>query len=246
MNIPGFSNPDDDRPGAPKKPARASIGDWVVYKSSQLIAFDKPAALAVQTAREGAPSLQRLASAYAKRDLYLLHRIDQPASGLVLFGRHAKKAAQLQRQFADGGVARREYLVVVDALPTGEPGELTHHLARDRRGNKTVVVDADAEGARAAALTWELVGQTDRYPVLRVWPATAFHHQVRAQLAAAGAPVHGDVKYGARRANADRSIHLHAHRLTLEHPVSGQAIALEAPLPSGDALWGAAGEVLGN
>ena len=107
MHIPGFSDPRDES-AAPKKPRRSGIGDWVVHKSSQFIAFDKPAALAVQTASEGAPSLQRLASAYAKRDLYLLHRVDQPASGLVLFGRHAKKAAQLQRQFADGGGARRE------------------------------------------------------------------------------------------------------------------------------------------
>ena len=244
MHIPGFSRPGDDPP-APKKPAGSGIGAWVVHKSSQLIAFDKPAALAVQTAREGAPSLQRLASAYAKRDLYLLHRIDQPASGLVLFGRHAKKAADLQRQFADGGGARREYLVVADAVPEGGPGALTHHLLRDGRANKTRVVDAGTPDAREATLTWELAGRTERYPVLRVWPATAVHHQVRAQLAAAGAPVHGDVKYGARRANPDRSIHLHAHRLTLRHPVSGEELTLEAPLPSEDALWAAAGAVLG-
>ncbi len=216
--------------------SRGRIGDWVVHKSSQLLAFNKPPALAVQTARPGQPSLQALASAYAKRDLYLVHRIDQPASGLVVFGRHQKKAGQLQRQFAEHK-AGRTYLVVVDTPPDVAPGELRHHLVRDGKTNKSTVVGAATPEAKEALLTWEQIGETDRYPILRVKLATGRHHQIRAQLAAVGAPIHGDVKYGARRANADRSIHLHAYQLSLKHPVSGEVIQLRAPVPEGDALW---------
>ena len=234
--IKGFSKP------APKKPP-SGIGAWVVHKSSQLIAFSKPAALAVQTARTDQPSLQKLASAYAKRDLYLLHRIDQPASGLVLFGRHKAKAGQLQRQFADG-TASRTYLAIVEGEPTAPEGELTQHLTHDARANKAKVVDAGTEGAKASALHWRTLGSTDKYRVVEVRLTTGRPHQIRVQLASVGMPIHGDVKYGARRSNANRGIHLHSYRLSLKHPVSGQAVDLEAPLPADDALWAAAAGVV--
>ena len=264
--IKGFSRPGEDLPDSEAQRADADsragrdarrdggkrgsgIGDWVVHKTNQLLAFNKPAALPVQTAREGAPSLQRLASAYAKRDLYLVHRIDQPASGLVLFGRHRAKAGLLQGQFADGS-ASRTYLAVVEGEPTAEEGELTHYLTHDSRGNKaSVFADADAEGAtgaKPATLHWRSVGQTDRYRILEVRLTTGRPHQVRAQLAAIGMPIHGDVKYGARRGNPDRSIHLHAWRLGIDHPVSGERVELEAPLPTDDALWAAAAAVVGE
>ena len=221
----------------PPPPSKGTgIGDWVVLKNSQLLAFNKPPALAVQSANAEAPTLQKLASAYAKRDLYLIHRIDQPASGLVLFARHKKAVQKLQAQFAQRGV-RRVYLAVVEALPSVAEGELRHFLIKDGRGNKSAVVEEGTEGAKEALLTWRKVGETDRYPVLEIELATGRHHQIRAQLAAIGAPIHGDVKYGARRANADRSIHLHARTLEFRHPVSDEVVALEADFPEGDALW---------
>ena len=234
----GFKRP------PPPPTAGTGIGDWVIHKSNQLLAFNKPAALAVQTAAAGAPSLQRLASAYAKRDLYLIHRIDQPASGVVLFARHQATVERLQRQFAERTV-ERTYLAVVEQAPEVEPGTLVHHLRRDGRTNKSSVVDADTPDAKRAELSWRLLGNTDRYPVLAVTLASGRHHQIRAQLAAVGAPVHGDVKYGARRANADRSIHLHAHRLAFDHPVSRERLALEAALPVDDPIWTAVQGLLG-
>ena len=239
----GFTKPEQPKP-KPRADGRPRIGDMVVHKSSQLLAFNKPAGLAVQTAREDQPSLQAMASAYAKRDLYLLHRIDQPASGLVLFGRHRAKAGQLQQQFAKG-TAERTYLAIVEGEPTAEPGELTHWLGHDARNNKAFVAEEEREGVKAAKLSWRIVGETDRYKVVEVQLSTGRPHQVRAQLAAIGLPIHGDVKYGARRANANRSIHLHSWRLTVQHPVSGQPIALVAPVPKEDALWQAVGELSG-
>ncbi len=238
-SIKGFSKPSDATPK--KKPS--GIGAWVVHKSNQLLAFNKPPALAVQTARSDQPSLQKLASAYAKRDLYLLHRIDQPASGLVLFGRHKAKAGALQKQFADG-TAERTYLAVVEGESTAEAGKLTHHLTHDGRHNKAQAVDAGTAGAKESSLTWREIGETDRYRILEIQLSTGRPHQVRAQLAAIGMPIHGDVKYGARRSNANRSIHLHSYQLTLKHPVSGEPVHLEAPLPEDDAIWDAVQEVL--
>ena len=227
----------------PPPPSKGTgIGDWVVLKNSQLLAFNKPPALAVQSANEDAPTLQRLASAYAKRDLYLIHRIDQPASGLVLFARHKKAVQKLQAQFAERGVTRK-YLAVVDALPDVPEGELRHHLAKDGRNNKSAVVEAGTDGAKEAILSWRKVGETDRYPVLEVELATGRHHQIRAQLAAVGAPIHGDVKYGARRANANRSIHLHARHLAFDHPVSAERVTVTADFPAEDAIWEAVAAV---
>ena len=239
--IKGFSRP-GDTPAPKKKPT--GIGAWVVHKSNQLLAFNKPPALPVQTAKEGAANLQALASAYAKRDLYLIHRIDQPASGLVLFARHKKTVQSLQQQFASRKI-ERTYLAIVDKLPEGEPGEVRHFLARDGKTNKSHVVKEGSPEAKEAILTWRQVGSTDRYPILEVRLSTGRHHQIRAQLAALGAPIHGDVKYGARRSNPNRSIHLHAWRLGFEHPISKELMQLEASLPKEDALWTAVGEQLG-
>ena len=239
--IKGFSKPGE----AIQQKKKAGIGAWIVHKSSQLIAFNKPSALAVQTAKEDAPSLQKLACAYAKRDLYLIHRIDQPASGLVLFARHKKTVQALQQQFHSQRV-KRTYLVVVEGLPTVEEGELRHILARDGRTNKSQVVEPNTPEAKEALLTWKQIGTTDRFPILEVELKTGRHHQIRAQLAAVGAPIHGDVKYGARRANANRSIHLHAWKLEFDHPISNERMSLTAELPKEDVIWEAVQEVLAS
>jgi len=241
----GFTKPNAPKPPNPKFAGMPRLGDLVVHKSSQLLAFNKPAGLAVQTAREDQPSLQKLASAYAKRDLYLIHRIDQPASGLVLFGRHRAKAGVLQQQFADGS-ARRTYLAVVEGEATAPEGELAHFLGHDARSNKAYVTTEDTEGAKKAVLNWNLLGATDNYQVIRVELTTGRPHQIRAQLAAVGMPIHGDVKYGARRANANRGIHLHSWHLTVKHPVSWQPIELDAPLPTEDALWGVVSDLVAS
>ena len=227
------------KPGRQTAPSKSgSIGKHLLLKNSQLLAFNKPAGLAVQTAKADAPNLYSLACAYAKRDLYLIHRIDQPASGIVLFARHKNSVQRLQQQFASRSVGRT-YLAVVEALPEVAEGELTHLLARDGRTNKSAVVDADHPEAKDAILSWRQVGATDRYPILEISLQTGRHHQIRAQLAAVGAPIHGDVKYGARRANDNRGIHLHAWQLEFAHPISKEKIALTAPLPTEDALWDA-------
>jgi 23S rRNA pseudouridine1911/1915/1917 synthase len=208
-------------------------GDLLVYKCNQLLAFCKPAGLAVQHRSDF--DLEGMANAYAKRKLYLLHRIDQPASGVVLFARNPKAAAVVSDQMKNQQVARR-YLALVRNAPPSPQGQLDHWLLKDGRTNKTQVINAKTPGARHCTLSYDLMGQSDHYHLLMVQLHSGRHHQIRAQLAAIGCPIKGDVKYGDRRANADRSIHLHAYSIALKHPVSGQRLLISCPPPD-EVLW---------
>ncbi len=210
-------------------------GDQVLYKNNQLIAFNKPPALPVQGDREGSMSLLELAQAYVKHPLHLIHRIDRPASGVVLFAKKQSALVQLNEQFRARKVHKR-YLAVTGALPPEREGELRHWLKRNGRLNKSFVVAPDTAGAKEAVLHYKVVGSSDHYHLLEIELETGRHHQIRAQLAAIGCPVKGDVKYGARRGNPDRSIHLHAWQLAFDHPVSGERQTIVAPLPD-EPLW---------
>lgn len=212
------------------------IGDWVLYKNNQLIAFNKPGELPVQPDRTGSVSLLQLGEIYTQKRLFLVHRIDRPASGVVLFAKNKKALIALNEQFRTGEV-EKTYLVVVQEFPPEPKGTLTHHLLKDGRTNKSRPVEAETPGAKKAVLDYQLIASSDRYHLLAVTLHTGRHHQIRAQLAAIGCPVKGDVKYGSRRSNKDRSIHLHAWKLSFTHPVSGLRETLVAPLPENDPLW---------
>jgi len=209
------------------------IGSLVCYKTNQFIAFNKPAGIAVQS--KNGPDFRQMVNAYARRSLFLVHRIDQPVSGLVLFARNERAAASLSQQFAVGLVTRI-YHAIVTPLPDPPEGELIHYLLHHPGTNKSVVVPETETGAKECRLNYRYLVSSDTYHLLEVELHTGRSHQIRAQLAAAGFPVKGDVKYGARRANKDRSIHLHATRLIIRHPVSGEQIRLEAPFPD-EVLW---------
>ncbi len=210
-------------------------GDWVVYKNNQLIAFNKPPALPVQADKTGHVCLLDLAQSYCQHPLLLIHRLDRPASGVVLFAKKTRALVQLNEQFQQRRVAKR-YLAVVAQLPEPPEGELRHWLKRDGRLNKSFVVPEGTKGAKEAVLYYRHVCSSDRYHLLDIELITGRHHQIRAQLAAIGAPVKGDVKYGFRRGNRDRSIHLHAYQLAFDHPVTGEWQMVRAPVPS-DPLW---------
>lgn len=210
------------------------IGDWVLYKNNQLIVFNKPAGLAVQQ-RGKEKSILDLAEIYTKQKLYLIHRLDQPASGVILFAKNPKALAHLNDQFKNRQVDKY-YLAAVAERPPQDSGTLVHFLKKNGRINKSFAVAEGTPGAKRAEMKYTLLGQSDRYHFLRIELITGRHHQVRAQLAAIGCPIKGDVKYGFRRANPDRSIHLHAWKLRFRHPVGGEEVVIEAPLPD-DPVW---------
>jgi 23S rRNA pseudouridine1911/1915/1917 synthase len=207
-----------------------------LYKNNQLIAFSKPAGIGVQPDKTDETSFQQQAEAYCQHPLYVVHRIDRPVSGLVVFAKTKTAVRSLNEQFQARSV-EKIYLAVVSAAPAEPEATLVHFIQKNESKNRTSVSTEPREGLDRAEMHYRLVGSSDRYHLLEIRLITGRHHQIRAQLAAIGCPVKGDVKYGARRGNTDRSIHLHAWRIGLSHPVSGERFIIEAPLPTGDAVW---------
>ncbi|MEM9990852.1 MAG: RluA family pseudouridine synthase, partial [Bacteroidota bacterium] len=162
-------------------------------------------------------------------------RIDRPASGVILFAKTPRAAQSLNVQFQERSV-EKTYLAVVGQLPDPKEGTLEHLLQRNARTNKAQVVSAKTKQSKQATLHYRWLSSIERYHLLEVQLQTGRYHQIRAQLAAIGSPLKGDVKYGFRRSNADRSIHLHAWKLSFTHPVNGERILLEAPLPQ-ETVW---------
>lgn len=218
----------------PEAPAR--ISKWLIYKDHQLIAFNKPAGLPIQADKTGDYSLLQLAQAYVKHPLQLLHRLDRPASGITLFAQKQRAALLLRKQWEEGAV-QKTYLAFTAHRPVAEKGTLLHFLGKSRHQNRSRAFDDKAPHRKRAELKYRIIGSTDRYYLWEIQLITGRHHQIRAQLSAINCPIKGDVKYGARRGNRNRSIHLHAWKLRFSHPTTLQRQEIIAPLPLQDALW---------
>lgn len=221
---------------------KIKIGDQVLYKNNQLIAFNKSVTVPVQTDSAETPSLLTLAERYCRHPLHLIHRLDQPASGVILMAKNPKALAHLNEQFKDRTI-EKIYLAVVKNLPEKETDELHHFLLKKGKSNKSIVVEEDTKGSKAAILSYKVIGKSDTYHLLEINLLTGRHHQVRAQLAAIGSPIKGDVKYGFRRSNKDRSIHLHAWKIKFNHPVTKEEETITAPPPI-DPVWDAFRELI--
>lgn len=214
-----------------------NIGDLVLYKNNQFIAFNKPPTVPVQADKTGDTSLLQLAEIYTKSKLDLVHRIDRPASGVVLMAKNKKALAAANRQFQERTI-EKTYLAVVKNLPEPINGELVHFLKKDGRRNRAVIEEDATKGGKKAVLNYEHLASSDNYHLLKIELQTGRFHQIRAQLAAANNAIKGDVKYGFRRSNFDRSIQLHAWQLRFTHPVSGERETIIAPPPD-DTIWAA-------
>lgn len=214
-----------------------SIGDLIVYKNNQLLAFNKPPELAIQQKNKEEKALENLAEIYLKSQVYIIHRLDQPASGIVLMAKTPQAQTNLSEQFKDRTIEKK-YLAVVKNPPPNEEGELTHFLSKNPKLNKTFVSEQDHPSSKKSTLHYRLIDKSDHYYLLDIDLITGRHHQIRAQLAAIGCPIKGDVKYGFKRKNNDRSIHLHAFSLGFDHPVTKERIVLKVPPPP-DPVWDA-------
>ena len=213
------------------------IGDIVLYKNNQLIAFNKPTTLPVQEDLTGTKALSNLAEIYCKAPTYLIHRLDRPASGVVLFAKTKKALAHLNKQFQDRTI-QKTYLAVVKNKPDSDKDTLVHYLKKNSKTNQSKAFDKDMPNTKEAKLEYELLDSIDNYHLLKINLITGRHHQIRAQLQAMNNPIKGDVKYGFRRSNKDRSIHLHAWQLEFTHPTSYEREIITAPLPA-DPVWDA-------
>ncbi len=217
-------------------PKEEAIGALVLYKNNQLIALNKPAGLPVQEDKTGDKALINLAEIYSKSKLHLIHRLDRPASGVALFAKTPTALAHLNEQFRERKVSKI-YLAAVGEKPPEEEGTLVHYLEKKPHANRTIAHKDKKPGAKRSELKYRLISRSDNYYLLEVELFSGRHHQIRAQLAAIGCPIKGDVKYGFRRGNRDRSIHLHAWKLRFTHPISGEREEVIAPLPEDDPVW---------
>ena len=221
----------------------------VVYEDNHIIIVAKCSGEIVQGDKTGDIPLSETVKNYLKEKyqkpgnvfLGVTHRLDRPVSGLVVFARTSKALSRLNKMFAEGQV-RKTYWAIVPLLPSSSPmssssfTELTHWLARNEQQNKSYAYDHEVPRSKKARLRYRVVGRGERYQLVEVELLTGRHHQIRCQLSAVGMPIKGDLKYGARRSNHDGSISLLSRRMTFVHPVSGETIDVQAPLPD-DPLW---------
>lgn len=214
---------------------KINIGDLVIYNNNQLIAFNKPAGIPVQPDKTNDKSLLELGEIYCKHGLFLIHRIDRPASGIVLFAKNKKALANINQQFVNQKVDK-SYLLISSAKLKEEQGIFKDQLEKNAKLNKSFVVDKKSKESKEAILHYKYVEKSERYFLYQVKIETGRHHQIRAQFSHRKAFIKGDVKYGFRRGNKDRSIDLLSWKMQFAHPVQGELVQLEVPLPK-EGAW---------
>lgn len=216
----------------------------VLYEDNHLIIVNKQAGEIVQGDKTGDTPLSDIVKDWLKEkhnkpgNVYLgvVHRLDRPVSGVVLFAKTSKALPRLNKMFAEHDKVSKTYWAIVQNRPQASKGTLTHWLTRQEKNNTARAYDREVPGSKKAVLDYELIASGERYHLLEIHLHTGRHHQIRCQLAKMGCPIKGDLKYGAPRSNPDGSISLHARNLTLEHPVSHEMISVTAPVPD-DRLW---------
>ena len=215
----------------------------VVYEDNHVIIVNKSSSEIVQGDKTGDKPLSEtvkeyIKEAYAKPGnvfLGVVHRLDRPVSGLVMFARTSKALPRLNDMFRSGEVSKKYWAIVKDAPPK-QHDTLEHWLMRNEKQNKSYAYDREVPNSKKAILEYRVIGRSDNYCLLEVDLKTGRHHQIRCQLAKIGCPIKGDLKYGAKRSNPDGSISLHARSMSFVHPVSKKTIEVEAPVPD-DKRW---------
>lgn len=216
----------------------------ILYEDNHLVIVNKQAGEIVQGDKTGDTPLSDFVKDWLKEkynkpgNVYLgvVHRLDRPVSGVVLFAKTSKALPRLNKMFAEHNKVNKTYWAIVQNRPLEAQGTLTHWLTRQEKNNTARAYDREVPGSKKAVLDYELIASGDRYHLLEIHLHTGRHHQIRCQLAKIGCPIKGDLKYGAPRSNPDGSISLHARTLTLEHPVNHESISVTAPVPD-DKLW---------
>ena len=216
----------------------------ILYEDNHIIIVNKAAGEIVQGDKTGdEPLVETLKRFVNERDakpgnvfMGVVHRLDRPVSGVVMFAKTSKALARLNAMFAAGDV-HKTYWAITRNRPGKTEDTLKHYITFTERNNKSYASPTPKPGAKEARLSYRLLTATERYNLLEVNLMTGRKHQIRVQLSAIGCPVRGDLKYGDKRSNPDGSISLHARRIRFVHPVSGKEIDITAPVPQHDNLW---------
>ena len=217
----------------------------VLFEDNHLIVINKRVGDIVQGDKTGDDPLSEVVKQYLKEkhnkpgNVYLgvVHRLDRPTSGIVLFSKPSKALPRLNKMFAQGET-KKVYWAVVKNAPPQESGTLTHWLVRNPKQNKSYAHEKEVSDSKKAVLDYNIIKKLDNYFLLEIDLKTGRHHQIRAQLATIGCTIKGDLKYGADRSNKDGGIHLHARSLEIMHPVQKEPMPFLAPPPE-DPIWNA-------
>lgn len=221
----------------------------VLYEDNHIIIVYKEAGEIVQGDKSGDEPLSETVRRWIKEKyqkpgnvfLGIVHRLDRPVSGLVIFAKTSKALARLNNMFRNGEV-HKTYWAIVTRPPFEPEATLTDWLVRNERQNKSYAYNHQVPTSKKSILHYKIINRSDRYTLLEINLMTGRHHQIRCQLSNMDCPIKGDLKYGAPRSNPDGSISLLSHRVEFVHPVSKENICIESPLPD-DTLWHAIGNV---
>jgi len=219
------------------------ISDYILEVNNQYIIANKPAGMPSQSDQTKDTALSQLMDIYAKQKIHIVNRLDRAVSGLVVFTKKPNTTKMFISQFKEG-TAFKSYLALVEQQPPKKKDKLQHYLTKNPKTRKAYVGTPNSKNSKEAILEYELLHSFDHYHLLKVRLYNGRFHQIRAQLSAIGCPIKGDVKYGARRKNKDRSIHLHAYKIEFKHPIDHSIKSYTAPLPDGDGLWKAVKSLL--
>lgn len=216
----------------------------VLYEDNHLIAINKSGSDLVQGDETGDEPLSEKVKEYLKEkykkpgDVFLgvVHRLDRPVTGVVLFARTSKALTRMNKMFQDKEV-KKTYWAIVKELPEEDEATLHHYILKDSIKNKSYAFPKMRLGSKEAILTYRHISSAAKYHLLEVDLQTGRHHQIRCQLAKIGSPIRGDLKYGFARSNANGGISLHARKICFNHPVKQEPIEIIAPVPADDNLW---------
>ncbi len=223
----------------------------ILYEDNHLLVVNKHAGQLVQADAEGETGLEDAVKAFIRRrdskpgDVFLgvVHRIDRPVSGAVVFAKTSKALVRLNEMIRRGEFDKRYWAITEELMPA-EEGTLTHHIVRDGRTNRSYAHSSPqpSKESKEARLEYRMLAGSTNYYLYEVHLLTGRHHQIRAQFSKEGAPIKGDLKYGAKRSNPDSGGHgggisLHSRRVSFVHPVRKEPLTVVAPVPAGDNLW---------
>jgi 23S rRNA pseudouridine1911/1915/1917 synthase len=215
----------------------------ILYEDNHIIAVYKRSSDLAQGDKTGDLSLDTeikkyLSEKYKKKGevfLGVVHRLDRPVSGVILFARTSKALERLNEMFRLKQV-KKTYLAIVKERPPDDEATITHFLKKNEKQNKSYVYDTEVKGSKEASLTYRLKGRSEKYYLVEIELHSGRHHQIRAQMAKIGCSIKGDLKYGFPRSNEDGSISLFARRLEFIHPVKKEPVTIIAHFPEGD-IW---------
>lgn len=215
----------------------------ILHEDNHIIVINKRVGDIVQGDKTGDKPLSEIVKEYIKEKynkpgevfLGVVHRLDRPTTGIVVFAKTSKALERLNAMFSNRET-QKTYWAVVKNKPSKAEDTLVHYLKRNEKNNTSKAHLKEVPESKKASLDYKIIKELDNYYVLEINLHTGRHHQIRAQLNAIGCPIKGDLKYGFDRSNPDGGIHLHARKLVFNHPVTKETIKLIAPTPK-DVIW---------